>query len=73
MYTAYSTAKIETAPPTYVHKRKGTVLNEVTPSSARFHSFQPLNLLLPATRPARSYSTTAVLNPAHDNTPFMNS
>ncbi|MNP66729.1 hypothetical protein D3C76_1624700 [compost metagenome] len=42
------------------------------PSRARFHSRQKLNLLLPAVRSGRSYSTMAVRKPTQDNTPFMN-
>ena len=51
----------------YTTQGELAVLKEVTPSSARFHSFQPLNLLSPATRLARSYSTTTLFEGEPNN------
>jgi hypothetical protein len=39
MYAAYANDKNEMQPPRYVHNRNGTVLNDVMPSSAKFHNF----------------------------------
>lgn len=59
--------------PKYVQMRKGTVLNEVIPLSAKFNSFQLLNIEEPAIRLALLYSTISVLNPTYPNIPFTNS
>jgi hypothetical protein len=58
--------------PRYSQMRNGALLKLVTPSMARFHSFQKLNRVFPAFLVSRTYPTVAVLNPTQAKMPFMN-
>ncbi len=51
--------------------RNGAVLNEVSPSIAKFQSFHPLKRDLPTQRASRTYSMTVERNPTHAKMPFM--